>query len=216
MAKKKVMVVSSGFGIGKMFKDSEDFEVSYDSATKPDLVVFTGGADINPQLYGESPIPGTHFTQSRDDQDLEAFKKYTKVPKVGICRGGQFLNVMSGGSMWQDVNNHAVGRGHYIYNLLRIPGIEEQKLMVTSTHHQMMIAGDEGEVIAIAKSHDYGDKGIATYYKSANKEKEPPKFDTEVVWYPYTNSLCYQPHPEYELYPENKEYFFKLLNHFFF
>lgn len=210
---KKVLVIDNQYGVVQMFKQKkEDFRVLIDDEKEePDLLVFTGGADINPKLYGEEAIKGTHSNKTRDDQDLEYWNLYPAVPKVGICRGAQFLNVMSGGSMWQNVNNH--GSSHLMHNLLHIPGIEDRSLMVSSTHHQMMVPGPEGEILGIALRYDRKE-GLATKYESYIG-RQKPKFDTEVMWYPKNSSLCFQPHPEYNQHPECREYFFKLVNHFF-
>lgn len=218
MSDKKVWVVNHQYGVARMFREREGYKVlpfEIGKDTIPDLVVFTGGADVNPQLYAEEPLRETHCDLTRDKEDIEAYKRFFDIPKVGICRGGQFLNVMSGGEMWQHVNNH--GASHLMHNLLVIPGIEEKSMMVTSTHHQMMIAGNQGFVIGIAKNHENGSKGLATEYRSF-KKRDRPDFDTEVVWYPETKSLCFQPHPEFGTNnsSEMREYFFKLVDHFFF
>ena len=116
--------------------------------------------------------------------------------------------------MFQHVERH--GTDHIMHNLLQIPGkFLEKKMMVTSTHHQMMIPGPLGIVIAIAVSEDKT-KGLSSVYESASG-KEPLPYDTEVVWYPRTNSLCYQPHPEYHgaQFYFNRQYFFDLIDHFF-
>lgn len=211
---KKVLIIGNNYGVESMFRTKRDkyLVLLDDNKVEPDLLVFTGGADINPKLYGEEPLKETSFSQSRDAEDLEYWNLYPATPKVGICRGGQFLNVMSGGSMWQHVDQH--GQNHMIHNLLHVPPINEQQLMVTSTHHQMMVAGPEGEVLAIAVDHMNRKRGLANVYKSYIGRKRP-EYDTEVVWYPKTDSLCFQPHPEYHNFPEMREYFFKLLNHFF-
>ena len=112
--------------------------------------------------------------------------------------------------MWQNVDNH--GSSHLMHNLLNVPGIEEKSLMVTSTHHQMMVAGPEGEIIGIATSMDKS-RGLATKYESY-VGRQKPKFDTEVVWYPKTMSLACQFHPEYRQHVEMRDYFFKLINYF--
>lgn len=209
---KKVLVVDNQYGVVNMFKGNKDFIVLIDDKNvEPDLLVFTGGADINPKLYGEEPIKGTRFDKTRDAIDLEYWNLYPATPKVGICRGGQFLNVMSGGSMWQNVNNHT--SSHLLHNLLQVPGISERSLMVTSSHHQMMVAGPEGEVIGITTDHTKT-KGLADKYESYIGRAKP-KYDTEVVWYPKTLSLAFQPHPEYNNHPEMRDYFFKLVNYFF-
>ena len=212
MSDKRVFIVGHQSAVATMFKNHEGFSVTLDTEN-PDLVVFTGGADINPALYSELPLEGTYIDVNRDKQDIEAFKKYQTVPKVGICRGAQFLNVMSGGAMWQHVSNHT--RDHVLTNLLKIPDIPEEDVYVTSTHHQMMIPGSEGEEIAITLSDDKT-QGISKVYCSANKGRKHPEWDTEIVWYGSTNSLCFQPHPEYRAKSAMTEYFFKLINHFFF
>lgn len=210
---KKVVVVDPQYGVTEMFRERRDkfFVMLDDRKEEPDLLVFTGGADINPKLYGEEAIQGTRFNSTRDSVDLEYWNLYPAVPKVGICRGAQFLNVMSGGSLWQDVDNH--GSAHLMHNLLHVPGIEEKSLMVTSTHHQMMIASPDGEVIGITTSFNR-QKGISDKHRSY-VGRTKPKYDTEVVWYPKTMCLCTQFHPEYNQHPEMRDYFFKLVNYFF-
>lgn len=215
----KVQVIGNDSLVTQMFKEHESGFISYhpmlnDVWSKPDLVCFTGGEDVNPKLYDENPLKETRFSETRDQNDKTWYDRYKDVPKVGICRGGQFLNVMSGGAMWQHVDNH--GMSHDMINLLPMePGwAQGDMLRVTSTHHQMMIPGEEGEVIAIAMNK-IQDSGIAKTYLSGSK-REIPKYDTEVVYYDNTKSLCYQPHPEYLQTTTNEKYFFSLLNHFFF
>lgn len=214
MIDKNVKIINHQYNVAGMFRAENGYKciAMSDDNTTPDLVVFTGGHDLNPKLYGEEPLRETRFNNMRDNEDLEAWNKYKDIPKVGICRGGQFLNVMSGGAMWQHVTGH--GGAHLMHNLLIVPGIEEQSLMVTSTHHQMMIPGEKGFVLGIALDNVNKNKGLATEYRSFLK-RDKPRFDTEVVWYPETKSLCFQPHPEYNSHSEMRKYFFKLLNHFF-
>jgi hypothetical protein len=78
-------------------------------------------------------------------------------------------------------------------------------LKVTSTHHQMMRPSTDGEILAIAHR--------AKTFLSANNLPKP-RFDTEVVWYNGFKTLCYQPHPEYDVLPPNRKYFLALLEHF--
>lgn len=150
---------------------------------RPDLVVFLGGEDIDPALYGEPRLTQTRsINPRRDAMEKGKFELYKGIPKVGICRGGQMLNVLSGGSMFQHVDNHT--NSHGVVDLLT-----EDYMEVTSTHHQMMVPGEGAEVLAIAWE--------ATQRLSGTK-REQPDFDTEAVWYEKTNSLCFQPHPEYQ------------------
>ena len=45
-----------------------DFE-KVDNIKEADIVMFTGGEDINPALYGDVPHPTTHFS-NRDDMEV--------------------------------------------------------------------------------------------------------------------------------------------------
>lgn len=211
-SKIKVRIVSDSFQVSAMFLNRGYDVMLNDIHSKPDIIVFTGGEDITPKYYGEKALPKTRFNESRDVKEFRIFNMYEKTPKVGICRGGQLLNVANLGEMWQDVNNHV--SSHRIINLLptnkRIMG---EELKATSTHHQMMIPHESGEVLAIAMN-DKKTGGLATNYISAS-EREIPKFDTEVVWYKDTKSLCFQPHPEYVCKSELENYFFELVEHFY-
>lgn len=213
---KKIKVLNPSMGVESYMVKAGGFQATKD-ANEADLIVFTGGSDVSPTLYGEKVLPVSFVNLQRDLEEKDVFERYKSIPKVGICRGGQFLNVMSGGKMFQDVNNHT--RSHFMVNLLKTNGIEDDKLLVTSTHHQMMRAGPKGHVLAIALGDDEKSNRLSSRYLSA-EVSEYPEYDTEVVWYPETNSLCFQPHPEYSQGVQNlkpmSDYFLKLIDHFFF
>lgn len=169
-----------------------------------DVVQFIGGPDINPQLYGEeTDREHTSFSGPSDDRDLTAWETVRPDQlKVGICRGGQFLNVMSGGAMWQHIEGHRLDGTHPITDCLR-----DRKIEATSTHHQLMIPGPHAEVLAYAE-------GIAKGHRTRAKQgRVQTRWDPEVIWYEKTNSLCFQPHPEYSAgRGALREYYFDLIN----
>lgn len=175
-----------------------------------DIVVWTGGHDVDPSLYGENVHPKTHFYKKRDLFEKACYNRALSGQKsrllVGICRGGQFLNVMNGGSLWQHVDKHAIHGEHTCW--YRTPlgerSYSEQSFLVNSTHHQMMIPNGRNQ-----KCEVWGSAGEATLKESGARLDEGKgdffkigtspghKTDTEIVFYPQTNSLCFQPHPEY-------------------
>lgn len=185
----RVLVVGGGFQYLKMF-----FDAGMKGATSvedADIVCFTGGEDVDPEFYGEEPIPETYFNTRRDKLEAGIFGECLglKKPMIGICRGSQFLNVMNDGKLWQDVNNHAIRGTHEITDMRS----GEIKSGMTSTHHQQMIAGPNAEVIALAN--------LSTRKVNMEKvvERDPPELDdVEVVWYPDSLCLCFQPHPEFQ------------------
>lgn len=109
----------------------EDVEVVRD-IEKAQVVVFTGGEDINPSIYGQEAHETTYFNENRDRREIEAYNKIRPDQLiVSICRGAQLCCALNGGILVQDVDNHWTGSAHKITN-----GVEEYT--ITSLHHQMM------------------------------------------------------------------------------
>lgn len=98
----------------------------------PHFIVFGGGADVVPALYGEANTDS--YCDARvDAADLREFQKYKHLPKVGICRGFQFLAVMAGNKLKQHIDGHAISGTHSVTHVLK------GECQVTSTHHQEVI-----------------------------------------------------------------------------
>ena len=170
------------------------------------LVCFTGGADVSPDMYGDNAHRYTQNDEWRDakEERLFAEARAHNIPMVGICRGGQFLNVMSGGRMYQHVEKHT--RSHHIVDTRT-----GETIYVSSTHHQMIMPSPKGVLIATA-----GLGGEREWYDGEIARKDVSKEDIEVVWYPHTKALCFQPHPEF-ISPEYAgmlKYFGSLLKEF--
>lgn len=139
----------------------------------PELVVFTGGSDVWPALYGEKNTDSDVHIR-RDIEEMIWFMRFRHVLKVGICRGGQFLNVMCGGTMEQDHKYHAIAGLHDYYC-----DITGRKYRVTSTHHQVMQTGINGQLLG--------------YASGMRDDINTP----ECIYYARDNAVCFQPHPEY-------------------
>lgn len=175
------------FGYSDMFKKF-GWEIT-DSLEEAELVQFTGGEDVNPALYDEEKHPSTNFNNTRDQKEILLFTRALKLgkPMAGICRGGQFLNVMCGGKLWQDVNGHL---GSHLACDVDTGLIHT----VTSTHHQMMKPGPDAKIIMVAyesRSRDYmrGGREITNFQQKFE--------DIESVYYPTQKCFCFQPHPEF-------------------
>jgi GMP synthase-like glutamine amidotransferase len=173
-----------------------------DTEEAPTLIVFTGGEDVTPAYYGEKNV-ASYCNPQRDTYEKGIFDSFPDVSKVGICRGGQFLNVMSGGRMFQDTDRH--DRYHNLKDLLT-----GKTHFVSSTHHQMMRPSGLGEIVAVADESTYRMADQAHHEKSMEFYQ-----DIEVVYYPRTKSLCFQPHPEYGGKDGTFDYFFELLERYF-
>jgi putative glutamine amidotransferase len=72
-----------------------------------DGLLFSGGGDINPRIYGSG---ANRFIDGVDDQrdtfELALFNLAVKkeIPFLGICRGCQLVNVVLGGSLYRDLD----------------------------------------------------------------------------------------------------------------
>ena len=179
MRKRSVYIVNGNGQYERLF-EGLGYDVVGSLLNTPSLIVFTGGADVTPSMYGARPHPRTYSDPDRDHRERAIFLRSQDrgIPALGICRGGQFLNVMSGGSMHQHTHGHATGINHLIRD-----SETGEEAMVSSTHHQMMIPSEDAIVLATADVVDW----------PLGMEQR----DIEVVYYPHTNALCFQPHPEF-------------------
>jgi hypothetical protein len=182
-----------------------------DHIVDADCVVWTGGADINPAIYGENVLPGTYFSERRDADDLAAIKiaRSKRCILIGSCRGAQLLNCTpNGGRLWQDVTGHA-GTDHYV-----IDKVTGDKHLTNSTHHQMMIPGKKGVLVGY-NNKAAAKENYATKWKRNDTSTGISEFedDAEVVVYVDTKTLCFQGHPEYGHF-DTTRYFYELLDRY--
>jgi putative glutamine amidotransferase len=71
-----------------------------------DGVFLTGGVDVEPSFYGEDKLPICGTTDTDRDVIESALLRHameTKKPVLAVCRGLQILNVVCGGTLYQDV-----------------------------------------------------------------------------------------------------------------
>lgn len=71
-----------------------------------DGLLLSGGADINPVLVGEDPVPALHGINTERDLfelTLTRLAYNRQIPMLGICRGIQVLAAALGGTIMQDI-----------------------------------------------------------------------------------------------------------------
>lgn len=159
-----------------------------DSIDDCDMLQFVGGEDVTPQLYNHYPHKSSSFNPVRDLSEVHIFNTAAelRLPMAGICRGGQFLNVMCFGEMFQDATNHT--GSHTARDL-----DSKEDIMVSSTHHQIMKPHENGIVLMVASQ--YGRKVLQTSKTTTRTVND--NRDVEAVYYDYEKCLCFQPHPEF-------------------
>lgn len=119
-----------------------------------DGFLFTGGHDVSPEMYGETKSDKCgECCIIRDRMEKLLLNEVLKLnkPVLGICRGIQLINAVSGGTLYQDlpsqkpseINHHQtppydipVHRVNIIENTLLYDIIKKDTLSVNSYHHQ--------------------------------------------------------------------------------
>ena len=68
-------------------------------------IIIGGGSDIEPHHYGGDHHPSRQYDMERDEFEMAMIQRALKenIPVLGICRGAQLINVVSKGSLHQDI-----------------------------------------------------------------------------------------------------------------
>jgi putative glutamine amidotransferase len=77
-----------------------------------DGLLLTGGGDIDPVRYGETPHDSVHDVEPDRDEfeiGLVGQARARNLPVLAICRGAQVLNVACGGTLVQDIPSQIPG-----------------------------------------------------------------------------------------------------------
>jgi putative glutamine amidotransferase len=141
-------------------------------------IVLTGGTDVDPALYGETPGPETEPPdRERDDYESALLREAMArgMPVLAICRGMQLLNVVCGGTLIQDIPNHrkTVHDVDLSPPLTSIYGAD--RITVNSRHHQAVGLPGKGLVVIARDPADGVIEGLAL---------AGHKFAIAVEWHP--------------------------------
>lgn len=154
-----------------------------------DGLVFSGGSDLDPELYGEEAHAQTvGVVRERDDFELELMRAALArdLPLLAICRGSQVLNVALGGGLEQHVPDRVAADTHK-----QTPGVfAEHDVAVLDGTKLASIVGNHSDV----KSHHhqgYGTlgAGLREAARAADgtvEALEDPsrRFTLGVLWHP--------------------------------
>lgn len=115
-------------------------------------VIFLGGGDVDPTLYGvRGPVPNLYGVERRADEYCMELIDETlarDAPLLAICRGSQLLNLTSGGTLIPDLDPyelHRGGKGESMFldePVTILPGsrlhsiLGRDRITVRSGHHQ--------------------------------------------------------------------------------
>lgn len=156
-------------------------------------LLLTGGGDVDPARYGESPHPTVYeVAPARDMLETSAihFALERGLPVLAVCRGIQVLNVALGGTLFQDVSTEPGTQLQHSQTerrdqpthkvkieprsrLARILGADE--IEVNSMHHQAVKALGRN-LTAVAWAPDQIIEGV--------EDTDPSRFVLGVEWHP--------------------------------
>jgi len=193
----------------KVFAEKQD--ISVDGFTGVDAVVFWGGQDISPSLYGHNAHPYSQAPlrglSARDQFEWGAMKycKVHDIPMIGVCRGAQMLCAFAGGYLIQDMTGHVSNGG--IHAMTTSDG---EELRTTSCHHQMMYPFVVPHEMLAWSTHS-----LSKHYEGEEGEdlsdRMVGRVEPEVVYYPTIRGLAIQGHPEWAVGTQFADYCNRLI-----
>lgn len=143
-------------------------------------LIISGGDDIHPSLYGGKESEKARYDTARDHLEKEHINHAMAhdVPLLGICRGYQLINVVAGGSLFDDIHHMRTENGNFntilpkrqtrMRDESRLRSILGQgEFKVNSLHHQaidklgkdFIVAGCDDDDIIQAIEHT-GDRAV--------------------------------------------------------
>ena len=156
-------------------------------------LLLSGGADIDPALYGEARHPTVkRVYPERDAFELALCREALRrdMPILAICRGHQLLNVATGGTLVQDIASQVKAaavhdpdqeRWERCHDVALLPGtrlreiLGQERVAVNSFHHQAVKVMGQGLVLSARGCDDGVIEGM---------EMPDRKFVIGVQWHP--------------------------------
>ncbi|MDQ0169542.1 gamma-glutamyl-gamma-aminobutyrate hydrolase family protein [Paenibacillus tundrae] len=164
--------IESSGGIPMMLPLTTNLDIIVRLAHEFDGFLFTGGHDLNPELYHEKVEEACgELCHERDRMEALLFQKVAQLdkPAFGICRGLQLFNVMLGGSLIQDIPTglqvptpvqhkqsppytNLVHEVHIANHNLLHDILQTHTIKVNSYHHQgIKVLADQLTAVAVAE-----------------------------------------------------------------
>jgi putative glutamine amidotransferase len=154
-----------------------------------DGLIFSGGSDLDPELYGaEAHAETVGVVRERDDFELDLMRAALArdLPVLAICRGSQVLNVALGGGIEQHVPDRVAADTHKetpgvfaehdvdVLGGTKLASILDARTDVKSHHHQGF-----GELGTGLRESARADDGTVEALEDPNR-----RFTLGVLWHP--------------------------------
>lgn len=150
--------------------------------TKIDLIVLSGGNNVNPNLYNNNELLKDVYDE-RDTLEIELLhiSQKNNIPLLGICRGFHMINVFFKGLISHNIKNH-VNKNHILQSQNNILNDKE----TNSFHNQGIMINDLSDKLEIIALSDdivemfiHKDKQILGI--QWHPERQTNKFDKEII-----------------------------------
>jgi len=150
-----VHAVESAGGLPVLIPMIKDLNILTALLSRLDGILLSGGIDVHPSHYGEEVHPLTQeFDIELDEFEitLASWAIQQDIPVLGVCRGMQLINLVLGGTLYQDIDNQypdSIAHSqrhlpitHLAHHIIVEPGSRMEKILgpgavwVNSHHHQ--------------------------------------------------------------------------------
>ena len=181
-----VRAVERAGGSPLLVPPGADIDTTLDAV---DGLIFSGGSDLDPSLYGaEAHAETLGVIRERDEFELALMRAALErdVPMLAICRGSQVLNVVHGGDIEQHVPDRVGSEVHRevpgvfsVHDVAVAPGSRLASILgdnhdVKSSHHQGFGRVGDGLTVT-AQAPDGTIEGL---------EDPSRRFAVGVLWHP--------------------------------
>ena len=186
-----IRCVENAGGVPVLLPPLVDPAPAADILRRLDGVLFVGGEDIDPGVYGEEPLPGYEpVPPHRGTFDLELARcaLNSDLPILAVCYGAQLLAVVTGGTLWQHLPDQLPDglehRGKYpdlpLHPVTLEPGTRLSRIFgtaageVNTSHHQGIRTLGEDWIVSAASPD-----GVIEGF-----ERPGDRFVVGVQWHP--------------------------------
>lgn len=193
-----INAVEKAGGIPLVLPVTEDKDIVRAQVDSCDGIILTGGQDVNPLLYNEDPYKHLGRVNLKVDKyhfEIAKLVIEEDKPTLGICRGLQILNIVQGGTLYQDLSqmegdimkHFQEGERYELSHKIDIKAgsilaeLWGEKILINSYHHQCIKDVGEG-IEVIANASDGAIEAI---------ELKGKKFIVGVQWHPEMMSVEY-------------------------
>ena len=161
-----VHAVESGGGIPILVPMINDLSILTALLSRLDGLLLPGGIDLHPSRYGEEVHPLTEEADHELDEfeiTLASWAFQQDIPVLGVCRGMQLINIVLGGTLFQDIDDQYPNsiahshrdwpRTHLAHHIIIEPDSRMETILgtrevkVNSLHHQAI--KDPGKGVCI-------------------------------------------------------------------